>query len=61
MPDFSPEPSDAIVADSGAAVSAPLPQPTPSFSPLYQQIKQAILHSLEAGEWKPLEAIPSEM
>ena len=61
MPDFSPEPSDAIVADSGAAVSAPLPQPTPSFSPLYQQIKQAILHSLEAGEWMPLEAIPSEM
>ena len=61
MPDLSPVPSDALVADTGAAVAAPLPQPAPSFSPLYQQIKQAILHSLEAGEWKPLEAIPSEM
>ncbi|NLX16559.1 MAG: GntR family transcriptional regulator [Ramlibacter sp.] len=34
---------------------------TPTFSPLYQQIKQAMLHSLQAGEWKPQEAIPSEM
>ena len=34
---------------------------TPAFSPLYQQIKELILHSLQAGEWKPGEAIPSEM
>lgn len=34
---------------------------TPAFSPLYQQIKQALLGSLQAGEWKPLQAIPSEM
>ena len=34
---------------------------TPSFSPLYQQIKGLILQSLQAGEWKPGEAIPSEM
>ncbi|MEJ7930788.1 GntR family transcriptional regulator [Ramlibacter sp. AN1015] len=34
---------------------------TPAFSPLYQQIKGLILHSLQAGEWKPGEAIPSEM
>jgi GntR family transcriptional regulator len=33
---------------------------TPSFSPLYQQIKGLILGSLRAGEWKPGEAIPSE-
>ena len=33
----------------------------PSFSPLYQQIKGLILQSLQAGEWKPGEAIPSEM
>jgi GntR family transcriptional regulator len=32
-----------------------------AFSPLYQQIKGLILQSLEAGEWKPGEAIPSEM
>ena len=34
---------------------------TPAFSPLYQQIKVLILQGLEAGEWKPGEAIPSEM
>jgi len=34
---------------------------TPAFSPLYQQIKGLILQGLEAGEWKPGEAIPSEM
>ena len=34
---------------------------TPSFSPLYQQIKDLILQSLQTGEWKPGEAIPSEM
>jgi GntR family transcriptional regulator len=33
---------------------------TPSFSPLYQQIKRLIVAALEAGEWKPGEAIPSE-
>ena len=34
---------------------------TPAFSPLYQQIKVLILKSLQAGEWKPGELIPSEM
>lgn len=34
---------------------------TPAFSPLYQQIKALILQSLQQGEWKPGEAIPSEM
>lgn len=33
----------------------------PSFTPLYSQIKTLILQSLQAGEWKPGEAIPSEM
>src|SRR5206468_2068442 len=42
--------------------AADAPQPaTPAFSPLYQQIKGLILESLQAGEWKPGEAIPSEM
>jgi GntR family transcriptional regulator len=44
---------DAPPADAGGA--------TPAFSPLYQQIKGLILQSLQAGEWKPGEAIPSEM
>jgi GntR family transcriptional regulator len=34
---------------------------TPAFSPLYQQIKTLILQGLHKGEWKPGEAIPSEM
>src|SRR3569623_401009 len=46
--------------DSGTAVDAALPV-TPAFSPLYQQIKILILQGLQAGEWKPGEAIPSEM
>ncbi len=33
---------------------------TPSFSPLYQQIKALLLQSLQQGEWKPGEVIPSE-
>ena len=34
---------------------------TPAFSPLYRQIKELILQSLQSGEWKPAEVIPSEM
>ena len=33
----------------------------PAFSPLYQQIKGLITASLQAGEWQPGQAIPSEM
>lgn len=43
---------------NGASVGV---QVTPAFSPLYQQIKGLILNSLRLGEWKPGEAIPSEM
>ncbi|MBK1614616.1 GntR family transcriptional regulator [Rubrivivax gelatinosus] len=35
--------------------------PTPSFSPLYQQIKGLLVRGLEAGEWKPGDVIPSEI
>jgi GntR family transcriptional regulator len=33
----------------------------PSFSPLYQQIKVLITRSLQSAEWRPGEAIPSEV
>ncbi|MDC8786896.1 GntR family transcriptional regulator [Paucibacter sp. hw1] len=33
----------------------------PSFSPLYAQIKGLLIASLQAGEWKAGEAIPSEL
>lgn len=35
--------------------------PSPTFSPLYQQIKGLITQSLQSGEWKPGEMIPSEV
>jgi GntR family transcriptional regulator len=34
---------------------------TPSFSPLYQQIKALLMRSLQDREWKPGEVIPSEI
>lgn len=33
---------------------------SPTFSPLYRQIKDLLIRSLEAGEWGPGDAIPSE-
>ena len=42
------------------AAPAP-PAEAPAFRPLYQQIRSLILQSLQQGEWKPAEAIPSEM
>ena len=46
------------LAASEPSLNAPA---TPAFSPLYQQIKGLILQSLQAGEWKPGDLIPSEM
>lgn len=43
--------------EEGGAASAP----SPTFSPLYRQIKGLITQSLESGEWKPGEIIPSEV
>ena len=43
------------------ATGGPIAGATPAFSPLYQQIKELILQSLQLGEWKPGESIPSEM
>jgi GntR family transcriptional regulator len=34
---------------------------TPSFQPLYSQIKSLLVKQLETGEWQPGESIPSEM
>ena len=53
------EKTSVLEQRSGAA--APAPAPAPTFSPLYQQIRQSMLDSMQAGEWKPLEIIPSEM
>lgn len=66
-------PASAPVASSAASAAAVPPATasaasqaasqavSPTFSPLYQQIKSLILQSLQSGEWKPGEMIPSEM
>lgn len=52
------------MSDSTSSARTPDPARTTSgaaFSPLYQQIKALLLQSLDQGEWKPGEAIPSEV
>lgn len=50
--------ADASTAAAGSAMSTAA---SPTFSPLYQQIKALLTQSLQAGEWKPGELIPSEV
>ena len=68
----APGAQDSGTASSGAgaqpspshqppALAAAHAVPSPTFSPLYQQIKALITRSLQSGEWKPGEMIPSEM
>jgi GntR family transcriptional regulator len=47
-------------ADTPADVAPRAPRPA-VFSPLYRQIKDLLLQSLDRGEWKPGELIPSEI
>lgn len=49
-PDSAPRHRAARTSGEGAA-----------FSPLYRQIKDLLVQSLERGEWKPGELIPSEI
>ena len=51
----------ASINTTATAVSAPAATASPTFSPLYQQIKALITQSLQSGEWKPGELIPSEV
>ena len=46
---------------SGAVVGSSSTGTSPTFSPLYQQIKALITQSMQSGEWKPGELIPSEI
>ena len=56
-------PSAAVPATElpRAAVARADDSAPPAFSPLYQQIKTLMTRSLRIGEWRPGEAIPSEM
>jgi len=62
MPTTQP-PADAALsgADTAAPGAGAPAEAAPAFSPLYQQIKSLILRSLQAGEWKPGDMIPSEL
>ena len=52
----------AATANPAATASiTPAASASPTFSPLYQQIKALITQSLQSGEWKPGELIPSEV
>jgi GntR family transcriptional regulator len=55
----TPEAATLVSADAPGGLEAAA-QHTPAFSPLYQQIKSLILRSLQAGEWRPGDLIPSE-
>ncbi|OYO30175.1 GntR family transcriptional regulator [Janthinobacterium sp. PC23-8] len=60
----TPNPPDAAAAPAAAPAPAAVPSApaaSPTFSPLYQQIKALITQSLQSGEWKPGELIPSEV
>ncbi|PLY42348.1 GntR family transcriptional regulator [Janthinobacterium sp. ROICE36] len=54
-----------VVSSSDTTTAMPVATPvvnaSPTFSPLYQQIKALITQSLQSGEWKPGELIPSEV
>ena len=52
--------SNAPFLSTGTAVVTNASGVSPTFSPLYQQIKALITASLQSGEWKPGELIPSE-
>ena len=55
----SPSSLSGLPASAGAADAAA--DVAPAFSPLYQQIKALIMRGLQGGEWRPGEAIPSEL
>ena len=54
-------PVTVVASSNTTATAMPVASPSPTFSPLYQQIKALITQSLQSGEWKPGELIPSEV
>jgi GntR family transcriptional regulator len=50
-----------IGAQAGSGIVANSSSLAPTFSPLYQQIKGLITQSLQSGEWRPGDLIPSEV
>jgi GntR family transcriptional regulator len=50
--------AEPLLAASTSSSTTPA---TPSFSPLYQQIKALLVQGLQKGDWQAGDAIPSEM
>ncbi|KND56421.1 putative alkanesulfonate metabolism utilization regulator [Candidatus Burkholderia verschuerenii] len=61
MRGMNSNPASTTNPDGGASAPEPAGAPSPTFSPLYRQIKSLITQGLESGEWKPGEIIPSEV
>lgn len=61
MNPVSSNPVNNAPAAGGSGGSAAGGGSSPTFSPLYQQIKALLTQSLQSGEWKPGELIPSEV
>ncbi|HRA78024.1 MAG TPA: GntR family transcriptional regulator [Burkholderiaceae bacterium] len=51
----APRPGRADAGRAGAGEAGP------TFAPLYRQIRELLVRGLQSGEWKPGEAIPSEV
>ncbi|KAF3999494.1 GntR family transcriptional regulator [Glaciimonas immobilis] len=58
---MSSNPTNIVIADPATPGNIGVPAASPTFSPLYQQIKALIMQRLQSGEWKPGELIPSEV
>ena len=58
-PDHASTPTAPGIGSGASAAGGAANLPT--FSPLYQQIKALLTHSLQTGEWKPGELMPSEV
>jgi GntR family transcriptional regulator len=50
-----------VISSFTATASLEIGGASPTFSPLYEQIKALLMQGLQSGEWKPGELIPSEM
>ena len=63
MPDSASASASANASANATANATANPggAATPSFSPLYQQIKALLVQGLQAGEWLPGQSIPSEI
>ncbi|SAL03873.1 GntR family transcriptional regulator [Caballeronia fortuita] len=61
MRGMNSNPASPTTPNGTAPAAEAASTPSPTFSPLYQQIKALITQGLESGEWKPGEIIPSEV